>query len=54
MARALLGQQTHLQRRLAIAVAEMKGKGRRDSAELDKVWWSVGRMWETESEGSLD
>jgi hypothetical protein len=59
LARALHGQQTRLQRQMAIAVAELRKKARRDSAELEKVWSSIGdadmgRVWETDSDVSLD
>ncbi|CAG5183999.1 uncharacterized protein ALTATR162_LOCUS10859 [Alternaria atra] len=62
MARALHGQQTRLQRQMAIAVVELKKKkARRDSAELEKVWLGagdgdgyMGKVWESESDVSLD
>ncbi|KAL1793051.1 hypothetical protein ACET3X_008033 [Alternaria dauci] len=59
VARALHGRQTRLQRQMATAVAELKKRARRDSAELEKVWLSIrhekmGRVWDTESDASLD
>ncbi|KAG9196675.1 hypothetical protein G6011_01796 [Alternaria panax] len=59
MARAMYGRQSRVQRQMAISVAELKMKARRDSAELQRVWLGVGheevdRTWETESDVSLD
>jgi hypothetical protein len=46
---------------MAIAVAELKKKARRDSAELEKVWLGagngdgeMGKVWESERDVSLD
>jgi hypothetical protein len=59
MARALCGQQTRVQRQMAIAIAELKKRARWDSAELKKVWLSIrdgklGRVWDTDSNASSD